>query len=180
MNPNSDDELLDLVDENDQIIGTVWKREAHQNPKLIHREISVTLFNNQGEVLLQQRSLQKKNNPGSWQTSCAGHVKSGETPLQAAEREVREEIMRSPVELTFFQKRYKQHENKEARFFYVYYGFIDKDTDLTPHPLEVAQLKWVKLLEFNEAIKHLKGMVITTGSYGMITDIAKFLKLPIA
>lgn len=67
----SDDELLDLVNENDEITGTVWKSEVHRNPYLIHREVAIAVFNEKGEILLQQRSLKKENSPGEWKITAA-------------------------------------------------------------------------------------------------------------
>jgi len=46
------DELIDLVNEKDEIIGTVWKSQAHKDPKLIHREVGIAIFNTDGCVLL--------------------------------------------------------------------------------------------------------------------------------
>src|SRR3989344_3250763 len=86
------DELLDLVNKKDEVIGTVWKSEAHKNPKLIHREIAVAVFNQNGEVLLQRRSLNKSKGPGKWQITVAGHVSAGEDPRDAVAREVYEEL----------------------------------------------------------------------------------------
>lgn len=54
-----DDELLDLVDDHDVVVGGVWKSKAHQDPTLIHREVAVIVFSNKKEVLLQQRSQKK-------------------------------------------------------------------------------------------------------------------------
>ena len=50
------DELLDLVNEKDVVIGTVLKSEAHKDPTKIHRQVDLVIFNDKGEVLLQQRS----------------------------------------------------------------------------------------------------------------------------
>src|SRR3989344_5920035 len=86
------DELLDLVNEEDEVIGTVWRSEAHKNPSKIHREIAVAVFNHKGEVLIQQRSMKKTNDPGEWKITAAGHVASGENPKDSAEREVLEEL----------------------------------------------------------------------------------------
>ena len=47
------DELLDLVNEDDDIIGEVWKSTAHKDPKLIHREISVIISYTKNKVLFQ-------------------------------------------------------------------------------------------------------------------------------
>lgn len=85
------DELLDLVDENDKIIGEVWKSKANQNPKLIHREVAAIVYNEAGKVLFQKRSKYKKVNPGIWAETVAGHVGKVEKPLVAAHRELVEE-----------------------------------------------------------------------------------------
>ena len=55
----SEDELLDLVNEKDEVIGEVWKSVAHKDPTKIHREVAIVVFNNKSEVLLQQRSFKK-------------------------------------------------------------------------------------------------------------------------
>lgn len=48
-------------------------------------------MNYKGQVLLQQRSLEKKKNPGKW-SKTGGHVDAGETCEEAIRREVYEEI----------------------------------------------------------------------------------------
>ena len=50
------------------------------------------LFNSRGELLLQKRSIWKDRNPGRWDSSAAGHLDSGEGYLEAARRELREEL----------------------------------------------------------------------------------------
>ena len=44
-----DDELLDLVNEDDEVIGTVWKSKAHKDPSKIHREVAIVIVNNKEE-----------------------------------------------------------------------------------------------------------------------------------
>ena len=87
----SKDELLDLVNEKDEIIGEVWKSEAHKNPSKIHREVVIAVFNKKGDVLLQKRSINKEYHPGRWAIT-AGHVGKGEVPGDAAKRELFEEL----------------------------------------------------------------------------------------
>merc|ERR1712093_438442 len=52
-----------LVDEKDQVIGSATKKECHLNSSIrngmLHRAFSVFLFNNEGKLLLQQRSDKK-------------------------------------------------------------------------------------------------------------------------
>lgn len=88
----SNDELLDLVNEKDEVIGEVWKSEAHRDPAKFHREVAIVVFNNKREVLLQQRSFKKSHDPGQWKITAAGHVGKGEKPEDAVKRELEEEL----------------------------------------------------------------------------------------
>lgn len=54
-----------LVNEKDEPLGTMEKMEAHQKG-LLHRAFSVFIFNDQGEMLLQRRSLKKYHSGGCW------------------------------------------------------------------------------------------------------------------
>lgn len=90
-NPQQDDELFDVVDENDVPIGTATRADVHAK-NLIHRAIHVFVFNKNGDLYLQKRSLRKDNNPGVWDSSVSGHLDAGEDYLAAAIRELGEEI----------------------------------------------------------------------------------------
>ncbi|MCA9397648.1 NUDIX domain-containing protein, partial [candidate division WWE3 bacterium] len=86
------DELLDLVNENDEVIGTILRSEANSNPKVYHREIGILIADSQDRVLMQQRSKNKKVYPLYWIVSCAGHVSAGMTPEEVAHKELQEEL----------------------------------------------------------------------------------------
>ena len=58
---------------------------------LLCHEISVFVLNSQGQFLLQKRSTNKKYFPNMW-ALCTGHVENGESPKEAALREVKEEL----------------------------------------------------------------------------------------
>jgi 16S rRNA (adenine1518-N6/adenine1519-N6)-dimethyltransferase len=85
------DEIFPLVDENDDVIGSMSRDEVHARNER-HRAIHVQIFNEAGEVFLQKRSIWKDRSPGKWDSSTAGHVDAGETYEQAARRELMEEI----------------------------------------------------------------------------------------
>jgi len=85
------EELLDVVDAQDRVIGVKTRGEIHSRG-LMHRAVHILLFNEAGRVFLQKRSLSKDENPGLWDTSAAGHVDSGEDYLGCALREIHEEL----------------------------------------------------------------------------------------
>jgi isopentenyldiphosphate isomerase len=94
-------EFFDIVDEHDRVIGQAPRSACHGNPALVHRVAHVLVFNKRGELLLQKRSRHKDIQPGRWDTSVGGHLDLGESYLQAAVREMAEELGISGVPLTF-------------------------------------------------------------------------------
>jgi isopentenyl-diphosphate Delta-isomerase len=84
------DKLI-LVDENDMPIGTIEKMEAHQKA-LLHRAFSVFIFNTKGEMLLQQRALDKYHSGGLWTNACCSHPYNGQQTQGAAEKRLQEEM----------------------------------------------------------------------------------------
>jgi len=85
------EEIFDVVNERDEVIGQNTRREVHRLG-LLHRAVHVLVFNARGEIFLQKRSMKKDRHPGVWDSSVSGHVDSGEDYDATAVREVREEI----------------------------------------------------------------------------------------
>jgi isopentenyl-diphosphate delta-isomerase type 1 len=84
-------ELLDVVDEDDQVIAVKTRGEIHAKG-LMHRAVHILVFNYQGDLFIQKRSMSKDECPGLWDTSAAGHVDSGEDYVSCAIRELSEEL----------------------------------------------------------------------------------------
>ncbi|MCZ6892424.1 MAG: NUDIX domain-containing protein [Gammaproteobacteria bacterium] len=87
----ADDEILDVVDANDDVVGEASRADVHANG-LRHRSVHVLVVNTSGKVLTQRRGLHKDCDPGLWDTSAAGHVGRGERYETAARRELYEEL----------------------------------------------------------------------------------------
>jgi isopentenyldiphosphate isomerase len=87
----SPDEIFDVVDGQDTVVGREFRREIHRRG-LLHRAIHIFWLRGDGLLCLQRRSYAKDNCPGLLSSSCAGHVDSGEDYLGAAVRELREEL----------------------------------------------------------------------------------------
>src|SRR5882672_1749826 len=90
------EEIFDVVNERDEVIGHETRSEVHRRG-LLHRAAHVLVFNSRGQVLLQKRSMKKDRQPGVWDSSASGHVDRGEDYDHCAVRELDEEIGLSPV-----------------------------------------------------------------------------------
>ena len=86
-----EDELMDVVDRNDNVIGSAGRDEIHQKG-LCHRSVHVFLVDGQARIYLQKRTLIKREHPGRWDSSASGHVLKGEPYGDAAKRELIEEL----------------------------------------------------------------------------------------
>lgn len=89
-NPQQDDELFDVVDERDHVVGQEQRSVVHEQ-KLLHRAVHVFILNKRGEVFLQKRSRLKDVHPGVWGSSVSGHLDAGESYESCAMRELGEE-----------------------------------------------------------------------------------------
>ena len=87
----SQDELVEVVDEHDEPVLVVSALEARRQ-KLRRRVILVLLHDARGRLYLQRRSKQKNAYPGLWDVSASGHVRAGEAREDAARRELYEEL----------------------------------------------------------------------------------------
>jgi isopentenyl-diphosphate delta-isomerase len=85
------DEIFDVVDETDQIIGQGPRSEVHER-KLRHRAVHVFVFNEEGKLFIQRRSRTKDTCPSHQDSSASGHLNSGEDYDACAVREIAEEL----------------------------------------------------------------------------------------
>lgn len=84
------DELIDIIDEDGNVIGSKLKSRVHTDGDW-HRSAHVWITNGT-KIMLQKRAMSKEFFPGCFDVSCAGHVKSGEDYADAAVRELKEEL----------------------------------------------------------------------------------------
>ena len=86
------DEVIDILTPEGKPTGkTALKSEAHKKG-WYHATVHIWIFTTNKKILLQKRALTKKVFPGLWDISVAGHIGAGESVLNAAKREVFEEI----------------------------------------------------------------------------------------
>ncbi len=84
-------ERVVLVNEQDDVLGTMEKLEAHRKG-LLHRAFSVFLFDDEGRLLLQQRAATKYHSALLWTNTCCSHPRPGESLETAAKRRLKEEM----------------------------------------------------------------------------------------
>ncbi len=95
-------EELILVDRDDVEIGYLSKAACHDGAGVLHRAFSLFIFNPDGELLLQQRSAQKRLWPMFWSNSCCSHPRRGESMRLAVNRRLSQELgMRSRLKFLY-------------------------------------------------------------------------------
>ncbi len=85
------EENVILVDVLDNQLGLMPKMEAHEKA-VLHRAFSVFIFNDKGELMLQQRAAHKYHSPLLWTNTCCSHQRDGESNIEAGKRRLIEEM----------------------------------------------------------------------------------------
>lgn len=118
-----------LVDEQDRETGVAEKMQAHREG-LLHRAFSIFIFNRRGDMLLQQRALEKYHSGGLWTNACCSHPLPGEQTPAAASRRLREELGIQTTLEKIFDFTYRSGLDQglvEHEFDHVFAGFYDGD-----------------------------------------------------
>jgi 16S rRNA (adenine1518-N6/adenine1519-N6)-dimethyltransferase len=89
--PSAPEEIFDIVNEKDEVIGRLPRRVVHRDGHK-HRAVHILVFDARGRIFLQKRSMTKDTFPGAWDSSCSGHLASGEDYAAGAVRELAEEL----------------------------------------------------------------------------------------
>jgi 16S rRNA (adenine1518-N6/adenine1519-N6)-dimethyltransferase len=132
--PLTENERFPIVDRNDRILGHAKRSEVHGN-NLRHRAVHILIFNQAGEVYLQQRSRWKDRHPLKWDSSAAGHVAAGESYDETARRELEEELGVTVALQKIAKLPASQQTDQE--FIWLYRGLISGD--LVPNRSEIEQ-----------------------------------------
>jgi len=99
-------EYWDLYDAQLRPLGRTHRRGEAMEPGAYHLGVDVWVINSKGEILLTLRAPEKDALPNEWENTC-GSVLAGETAIQGAMRELREEtgIVAGAEELREFARR---------------------------------------------------------------------------
>jgi isopentenyl-diphosphate delta-isomerase len=146
-------EFVILVDELDQEIGQMEKQEAHEKA-LLHRAFSVMVFNSQGEMLLQQRAMNKYHSGGLWTNTCCSHPRPSEEVEMAAHRRLLEEMgfdCALQLHQTFIYKAPFDNGLTEHELDHVFVGEYNENPAFNPE--EVNDYQWIKLADLYDQLK---------------------------
>jgi isopentenyl-diphosphate delta-isomerase len=141
---SSENELLILVDNDDKETGNLSKAECHDGYGILHRAFSVFLFNDQGELLLQQRGAEKRLWPMYWTNTCCSHPRQGESMGLATERRLQQELnIGSALEFIYkfeYQARFGD-QGSEFELRSVYLGRMSGEA--TANDSEIAAVRYI-------------------------------------
>jgi isopentenyl-diphosphate delta-isomerase len=141
----ADSEALILVDEADREVGHLSKAKCHDGQGVLHRAFSLLIFNDGGELLLQQRAPSKRLWPQYWSNSCCSHPRRAESMETAIHRRLYEELgLRCPLQFLFKFQYQAQFESAgaEQELCSVFIG-RSRDTVRTD-PDEIMAWRWIR------------------------------------
>ena len=164
-------ELFPIVNESAEIIGKATRSECHSGTFLLHPVVHLHVFNQNGELYLQKRAINKDIQPGKWDTSVGGHVDFGEDIEVALRREVREELGIVDFEPRFI-KRYKFVSKHEAELVHSFYTIYNDN--IHPDPVEISEGKFWNIKDIEN---QLGKNVFTPNFEQEFLNIIRFLKI---
>lgn len=137
----TDDHVV-LVNANDEPVGTCEKLRAHTEG-LLHRAVSVLVFDQKGWLLLQRRNPAKYHSGGLWSNTCCTHPRPGEPPGEAALRRLEEEMGLACGLVHAFRFQYEARIGTltEHEVDHVFVG--TSEATPRPDPDEVSDWAWV-------------------------------------
>jgi isopentenyl-diphosphate delta-isomerase len=148
-----DPDALILVDESDRSLGFLSKSLCHEGRGVLHRAFSLLIFNDDGELLIQQRAASKRLWPMYWSNSCCSHPRGDETLEAATTRRLHEELgIHCPLHFLFKFQYQAQFDatGAENELCSVYVGRCREPIKVNPD--EVRDWRWISPEALNREI----------------------------
>jgi len=150
------EELVILVDENDNPIGSEEKVKCHLPNGKLHRAFTALLFDEDGRLVLTRRAKEKMLWPNDWDGTFASHPRESETYVSSGERRMPEELGIKGT-LDYLHK-FEYHVpykdvGSENEICGTLIGIIDKSTELKEIEGEIDEIKWISSKELIAELK---------------------------
>ena len=145
-------EILDVLNNKGEVIGSKPRKDVLKDGDL-HRTIHVWIINDYNELLLQKRNPNKDTFPNLWAISTAGHVMSGESSVEAALRELKEElslkVKEEDLKLLFTIKRKQELDEYKINCFDDVY-LLHYNLDIEKTKLQKSELTDLMFIDYHK------------------------------
>ncbi len=138
-----------LVDDFDRPTGKTEKLDAHKKG-LLHRAVTVYVFNSRYELLLQRRAIKKYHCGGLWSNTCCSHPYPQEPTQAAAERRLREEMGLDMTLTPVFELKYHLPLSNgliEHEYGHVFFAISDEKPELNPEEADAWCYRSIQQIE---------------------------------
>lgn len=171
-------EMFDVLNEYGEFTGKIASREECHKKGYWHRAVYAFIIDNNGMILLQKRSENKKLWPNMWDVTVGGHVDSGEFGRQALIREVREElgiqISDDDIKYIVGSTSINRQENIINKHYNECY-LITKNVDISNITVQKEEVEDVKYFSKEELLKRINnnydGLTVKTGAWNFLQKI---------
>ena len=141
----NDDELLDLVDKNDNVIGTIWRSKSNSLSETkagFIRAATALIQNDKGDLWIPRRTADKRIAPNGLDSSMQEHIGSGESYLEATIRGFKEELN---LDVTEYQLEYIGTVPPDNELYYFVALYVYKSNDAPEfNPEDFVGYEWIK------------------------------------
>lgn len=147
------EEMLDIYTRDGKYLGIKTRIDCHKpNPGYYHKPVWIWIVNDKKEILIQKRASVKSSFPNYWDAPSAGHLDAGETPIEGAIRETKEELgIETEANDYKFVGEYISEVTWELGQVYVLKLNVSID-DIILQEDEVDEVKWLSFDEFKKVI----------------------------
>ena len=145
------EEYIDVVNYKDEVIGRDLKSQK-QVKGFIGRVVAIFIVDSKGKFIIHKKASYKNIDPDLYDVSALGHVISGETYEQAAQRELKEELNLT-CPLQFLDKFYQEIDHKDKKLK-IFCGVFLGITDQKPQPNH--EISSIIKMDFNEMEEKLR------------------------
>ncbi len=151
-NPN---ELVDVYDANGALTGEVTTKVDAKERLLYHKAVHIWIINDKNQILIQKRDESKKIFPGLWDISVAGHITSGDLPIDTAIREIKEELgieaeKNELIYLYCLRRDFETYGTSNMFFDTFLYKTNLEIASMRINPREISELKFIDFQEFEK------------------------------